>query len=65
MNTVYMKFTRIKITRITVHTLRSVIFFILGELKTKGIVIPTTKDIYVPILEKLKEDGIEAKTVQL
>ena len=34
---------------------------ILGELKRTGVVIPTTEDIYVPILEKLKEDGIQAK----
>ena len=34
---------------------------VLGELKRTGIVIPTTEDIYVPILKKLKEDGIEPK----
>ena len=35
-----------------------------GELKTKGIVVPTSKDIYEPILEKLKGEGIMAKVSQ-
>jgi hypothetical protein len=34
---------------------------VLGELKRRGVVIPTTEDIYVPILEKLKEYGIQPK----
>lgn len=37
---------------------------ITGEIKKKGIVIPTTKDIYLPILEKLKEEGIVANKSQ-
>ena len=31
-----------------------------GEIKTKGVVRPTTKDVYLPILERLKLEGIEA-----
>ena len=29
-----------------------------GEIKSTGVQIPTTKDIYVPVLEELKENGI-------
>ena len=31
-----------------------------GEIRKKGVVRPTTKDVYVPILERLKLEGIEA-----
>ncbi len=31
-----------------------------GELSDRGIVIPTTRGIYLPILEGLKTEGIEA-----
>ena len=55
----------VKFTQLQRYASILCVLSILGELRTKGIVIPTTKDLYVPILEKLKEDGIEAKTVQL
>jgi hypothetical protein len=29
-----------------------------GKLKTSGSIIPTSKEIYQPVLEKLKEHGI-------
>eukprot|EP00731_Ephydatia_muelleri_P001401 Em0001g1401a len=32
----------------------------IGEIRKKGVVRPTTKDVYVPILERLKLEGIEA-----
>ena len=31
-----------------------------GEIRKKGVVRPTTKDVYMPILERLKLEGIEA-----
>ena len=31
-----------------------------GEICKKGIVVPTTSDIYEPILEQLKKEGIQA-----
>ena len=35
-------------------------FWTAGELTTRGIVTPTTSDIYTPILRRLKAEGIEA-----
>ena len=32
-----------------------------GQLKAKGVLVPTIKDIYEPILDSLKEEGIEAE----
>ena len=32
-----------------------------GEVKAKGVLTPTTKEIYGPILKALKEEGIEAR----
>ena len=29
-----------------------------GEIKSKGVKIPTTKDIYIPVLKELEENGI-------
>ena len=31
-----------------------------GELTRKGVVTPTTDDIYIPVLEELKAEGIQA-----
>ena len=31
-----------------------------GEICKKGVVVPTTSDIYEPILEQLKKEGIQA-----
>ena len=31
-----------------------------GEICKRGVVIPTTSDIYDPILERLKKEGIQA-----
>jgi len=32
-----------------------------GEVSAKGVLTPTAKEIYGPILRALKEEGIEAK----
>lgn len=33
-------------------------YFLSGEIDGKGLVIPLTKNIYGPILERVKEEGI-------
>ena len=35
-------------------------YALVGEIRKKGVVRPTTKDVYMPILERLKLEGIEA-----
>lgn len=34
------------------------VFFSAGEISTKGLVVPMTKDIYGPALARLKEEGL-------
>lgn len=33
-----------------------------GEIKTKGLVVPITKEVYVPALARLKEEGLLFKS---
>lgn len=35
------------------------LLFFSGELNTKGLVVPMTKDIYAPILKRLEQEGLQ------
>ena len=56
------KFTSMK--TINVIYLQNILIFT-GKIQQKGLIIPTTSDIYVPILKELKKENIEATETTL
>ena len=37
--------------------------YTVGEIQTKGMIVPMSRDMYRPILKRLQQEGIEARTI--